>query len=193
MWHSPLNGIGRRMVPFAIYSLPDSRVKCLSPLVGVPVIAHQQRLTFSCSSPFRCSHLTLSSSLFLIHSPYIVSLQYPLLCSICTRSLFILFFSRWDKSAAASAQLVPSAIIHLERARRKGETTGVKSCNYPYFSFLFSIIWNSVTWKKRINWWWFGGGGRHMPFQSHTSHRTYTWHVPLPHCMVLLVSRTCTL
>ena len=32
-----------------------------------------------------------------------------------------------------------------------------------------------------------------MPFQSHTSHRTYTWHVPLPHCMVLLVSRTCTL
>jgi hypothetical protein len=124
MWHSPLNGIGRRMVPFAIYSLPDSRVKCLSPLVGVPVIAHQQRLTFSCSSPFRCSHLTLSSSLFLIHSPYIVSLQYPLLCSICTRSLFILFFSRRDKSAAASAQLVPSAIIHLERARRKGETTG---------------------------------------------------------------------
>ena len=32
-----------------------------------------------------------------------------------------------------------------------------------------------------------------MPFQSHTSHRTYTWHVTLPHCMVLLVSRTCTL
>ena len=124
MWHSPLNGIGRRrMVPFAIYSLPDSRVKCLSPLVGVPVIAHQQRLTFSCSSPFRCSHLTPSSSLFLIHSPYRV--YNILFCAQYAHALYLFFSSRDETS---QQQLVLSQChqqLSTQREREKGrDTTG---------------------------------------------------------------------
>ena len=128
MWHSPLNGIGRRMAPFAIYSLPDSRVKCLSPLVGVPVIAHQQRLTFSCSSPFRCSHLTPSSSIFPL--PYTLTLySEPTISSFVLNmhTLFIYSFLLATRQVSSS-QCSASAISNypLRESEKKGEILPVQ-------------------------------------------------------------------
>ena len=130
MWHSPLNGIGRRrMAPFAIYSLPDSRVKCLSPLVGVPVIAHQQRLTFSCSSPFRCSHLTPSSSLFFIHSPCIQSESTISSFVLNMHTLFIYSFLLATRQVSSS-QCSASAISNypLRESEKKGRDYRCRLC-----------------------------------------------------------------
>ena len=141
------------MAPFAIYSLPDSRVKCLSPLVGVPVIAHQQRLTFSCSSPFRCSHLTPSSSLFFIHSPCIQSESTISSFVLNMHTLFIYSFLLATRQVSSS-QCSASAISNypLRESEKKGRDYQgiVMQLSILFFSFPYYMKLGHLKEKNQL-------------------------------------------